>query len=73
MFEKEYIDFGRVTFTSCSVTVWSSWYNCRYLPNVPNGVVNAYWQGNHVVVETNSGWSYIYEEIGNYTDRWMRG
>ena len=72
MFEKKYIDFGKVTFTSCSVSVWSGWYDCRYLPNVPNGIVCAYWQGNHVVVETNSGWVYIYQGIENYSYSWRK-
>ena len=71
-FEKKYIDFGKVTFTSCSVSVWSDMYNCRYLPNIPQRVVNAYWQGNHVVVETDSGWVYNYNGIKNYTSYWKK-
>lgn len=71
-FEREYIDFGRVTFTSCSVSVWSNQHHAKGLPNVPQRVINAYWQGNHIVVETDSGWVYIYEGFQNYSSSWHK-
>lgn len=51
-FPQKYIDFGKITFTNCSVTLYASNFDTRSLANVPCGkIINAYWQGNHVVVE----------------------
>ena len=70
-FPAEYINYGRVEFSSGTVKVYSDMYTSRFLPNVPYGVINAYWQGNHVVVETNTT-VYIYEDIANYTRYWRK-
>ena len=70
-FEQKYITYGRLEYTSGSVKVFSDMYTCSYLPNVPNGIIRAYWQGNHVVVETDTT-VYIYDGIANYTDYWRK-
>lgn len=70
-FPAEFINYGRLEFSSGTVKVYSSQYNSRYLPNVPNGIINAYWQGNHVVVETNTT-VYIYDDIANYSNYWRK-
>lgn len=70
-FPTAYINYGRLEFTSCYVKVYSDMYNSRYLPNVPNGIKNAYWQGNHVVVETDTS-VYIYDDIANYSSYWRK-
>lgn len=65
-FPQKYIDFGKITFTNCSVTLYASNFDTRSLANVPCGkIINAYWQGNHVVVEREDGWVFNYDDFGN--------
>lgn len=62
-FPQKFLDFGKITFTNCSVTLYASNCDTRNISNIPCGkVVNAYWQGNHVVVEMESGWVYNYDD-----------
>lgn len=67
MFEQEYINCGKITHTDSSVSVFKDYYNSRYLPNIPGGrVVDAYWQGTHIVVRMDSGKSYVYSNFSNW-------
>lgn len=66
-FDSKYLLFGKITYTSCSVSVWSDAFHARNLPNVPQTVRRAYWQYQHIVVETETGWAYIYEDFTNYS------
>ena len=71
-FEDKYIRFGKVTFTSCSVSVWSDQFHNRNLPNIPQRVVNAYWQSYQIFVETDLGWVYVYDGFSNYAHQWKK-
>lgn len=71
-FDYQYLSFGKITFTKGSVSVWRDNYNSRYLPNVPYGVSNATWQGNHITVETESGNVYVYDGFENYSHYWRK-
>lgn len=71
MFPPEYIKRAQCTWTSCSVTLWSDLFHCRYISNLPSGVVaRAYWIGNNVYIEMRDGWRYVYEDFENYSSRW---
>ena len=71
MFPQEYINFGKIVNSGSCVSVYKSLYDCKYLPNLPGGrVVNAYWQGTHIVVQMDSGKSYVYEDFGNWSYFW---
>lgn len=72
-FERKYIDFGKITFTNCSVSVFCDLFHCRNLSNLPcSGVANAYWQGNHINVETPDGYVFVYEGFENSSYRWHK-
>lgn len=71
-FEDKYISFGKISFTTCSVSVWSDLFHNRNIQNIPQRVVNAYWQGNHIIVETDEGWSYVYHNFCDYSSRWKK-
>jgi hypothetical protein len=72
-FPQEFIKFGKVTFTNCSVTLFSSSHNTRSIANVPAGkIVNAYWQGTNIVVELSDGWVYVYSDFGSYSSRYKK-
>ena len=63
MFPKEYLDCGRIEFTSTSVRVYKNYYDNNYLCNLPGGrIVNAYWQGTHIAVLMDSGKTYVYND-----------
>ena len=64
-FPQEFIKFGKVTFTNCSVTLFSSSHNTRK-------IVNAYWQGTNIVVELSDGWVYVYSDFGSYSSRYKK-
>lgn len=72
-FPQKFIDFSKITFTNCSVTLYASNFDTRSICNVPCGkVINAYWQGNHVVIEMASGWVYNYDDFGHISGRYMK-
>lgn len=72
-FPQKYIDYGRITFTNCTVSVYCGSCHSYGLINLPGGkIINAYWQGNHVVVEMESGWVYIYDDFGHISGRYMK-
>ena len=73
--ERKFIECGAIEFTNSSVRVYSRWPNDNVnLPNVPSGVVNAYWQGTNVMVELSDGWTYVYADgpYKDYTSRFRR-
>lgn len=72
-FPQKYIDFGKITFTNCSVTLYASNCDTRNLGNIPCGkVVNAYWQGNHVAVEMDTGYVFNYDSFGSSYSRYKK-
>lgn len=66
MFPQEYINFGKVTFTNCEVSLYSDSCHAKSLCNVPPRIKNAYWQGNNIHVELTDGWHYIYEDFNKW-------
>lgn len=70
MFPKEYINFGKITHTYCTVSVFSDHCHASGLQLPCGSVRNAYWQGNNVHVEMADGWHYIIEGFGTYSSRW---
>lgn len=71
MFPLEYINRGQCTWTCCSVSLWSDMFHCKNLCNLPCGkIVRAWWQGNAVHVEMDTGWHFVYEDFGTYASRW---
>ena len=72
-FPSEFVRFGKIEFTNCSVFLYSSTHNRRALSNVPCGkVVNAWWQGSSVAVEMEGGWVYMYTDFGSYSSRYKK-
>lgn len=68
MFPKEYLDCGRIEFTSTSVRVYKNYYDNNYLCNLPGGrIVNAYWQGTHIAVLMDSGKTYVYNDFSGWS------
>jgi len=68
MFEQEYINCGKLIFTSTSVHVYKNYYDNRNLCNIPGGrIVNAYWQGNHINVVMDSGKTYVYNDFNGWS------
>lgn len=71
MFPIEYINEGHVTYTNCSVSVYSDKWHCKNLNNLPCGrVKTAYWQGNNIHIEMEDGWHFIYQDFSGYSSRW---
>lgn len=70
MFPKEYVNFGKITWTDCEVSLYSDNCHRKSLCNVPYGIERAYWQGDNVHVELKSGWHYIYQDFNVYHS-WM--
>ncbi|MBQ1968209.1 MAG: hypothetical protein II371_01275 [Flavobacteriales bacterium] len=71
-FPSEFVRFGKIEFSSCYVFLYSSAHNRRALSNVPPGIVNAWWQGSSVAVETSGGWVYMYTDFGSYSSKYMK-
>ena len=71
MFPQEYINCGKIVHTDTSVMIYRNLYDCRSLPNIPSGrILDAYWQGNHVVVKVEDRYSYVYEDFSDYKYFW---
>lgn len=68
MWNSKVIEFGKVTFSDCSVFLWESMHSRIMLSNPPSGkIVNAYWRGTTLVVEREDGWVYNYTSNGPYS------
>jgi len=68
MFEKEYIDCGKITFTDTAVHVFKNYYDNRNLTNIPGGRIRAaFWQGTHIVVTMDSGKNYVYNDFNGWS------
>ncbi|MBR5849887.1 MAG: hypothetical protein IKZ12_02340 [Alistipes sp.] len=70
-FPSDYVNFGKIEFTSCSVFVYRTPHDRRAL-TVPNGIVNAWWQGSNVAVETSGGWVYMFTDFGSYSSKYKK-
>lgn len=68
MFPKEYIDCGRIEFTSTAVHVYKNYYDNRNLTNLPGGkIVRAFWQGVNIAVQMETGKTYIYNDFNGWS------
>ncbi len=69
-FDDKTVNFGRVEFTNCTVHVYSTYHDRRGL-QIPGGrVVDARWVGRTVQVKMHTGWTYVFDGFGSYTESW---
>lgn len=67
-FTPDYINYGKITYTNCSVSVFRSTYDSYSIANLPcGGVKEAKWVGNCVHVITPDGRTYVYDGFGDYS------
>lgn len=71
-FPAEFVNFGKIDFSNCYVYLYSSPHNRKPLPNVPANIVNAWWQGSNVAVETSTGWVYMYNGFTSYASKYQK-
>ena len=67
MFPREFVDYGKVTYTNCTVHVYRS-YHDRVGLLLPCGtVLSAMWMGCNIHVQMSNGWTYVYTGLGSHT------
>ena len=66
MFTRDFVDYGRVTFTSSTVHVYRSQHDRIGLLLPCGTVLSAMWMGSNVVVKMSNGWTYVYTGPGSY-------
>ena len=71
-FPSDFVKFGKIEFTSCYVYLYRTPHDRRALANVPPSIVNAWWQGSNVAVETSGGWVYMYSDFGSYSSKYQK-
>lgn len=72
MFPKEYVNFGKITHTNCTVSVYSDNFHSRNLNSVPTNIERAYWQGDTIHLEMKDGWHWIYEDFNGHSHHWKQ-
>lgn len=70
MFDRKTIDYGRIEWNSGGVYIYSDYNNRRGLLLPCGQVLDARWVGQTVQVKMSNGWTYVYKDFNDNSERY---